>query len=94
MQLLREFRDVYLLTTRPGRRVVDVYYRLSPALADIIREHDLLRMSTQVALTPVVWAVQLGMGRAEWRQYMIAGCFLLGIPGCGWLVMRRRIHLR
>jgi hypothetical protein len=57
VQLLRNFRDEYLLTNVPGRAFVTLYYRLSPPLADFIARHPVLRGVTRLALTPLVAAV-------------------------------------
>lgn len=62
VQVLRDFRDHYLLTNAPGRQLVALYYRLSPPLADIIARHELLRTATRAVLTPVVFAVAHGTG--------------------------------
>ena len=57
VQLLREFRDDYLLTNAPGRAFVALYYHYSPPLADFISRHTVLRSMTRLALTPLVVAV-------------------------------------
>jgi len=57
VQLLRNFRDEYLLTNAPGRAFVALYYRCSPPLADFIARHTVLRGVTRLALTPLVVAV-------------------------------------
>ncbi|MHB8123650.1 MAG: MXAN_6640 family putative metalloprotease [Desulfuromonadaceae bacterium] len=57
VQLLRDFRDKYLLTTAPGRAFVTAYYRHSPPLAGFIARHPLLRSVTRLALTPLVMVV-------------------------------------
>ena len=57
VQLLRNFRDEYLLTNTPGRAFVALYYRFSPPLADFIARHTVLRGLTRLALTPLVIAV-------------------------------------
>lgn len=57
VQLLRNFRDQYLLTNAPGRAFVTLYYRCSPPLADLIARHPLLRGAARLALTPLVVAV-------------------------------------
>lgn len=57
VQVLRDFRDRYLLSNAPGRAFVALYYRLSPPLADFIAGHEFLRGMMRVALTPIVAAV-------------------------------------
>jgi hypothetical protein len=54
VKLLREFRDLYLLTNRPGRRFVEVYYHYGPLAADYIEEHDWLKPIVRLALMPLV----------------------------------------
>ena len=57
VELLRDFRDRFLLTNAPGRALVVAYYSLSPPLADIIAKHEPLRFLARLLLTPVVFAV-------------------------------------
>jgi hypothetical protein len=59
VQILRSFRDRYLMTSAPGRMLVAVYYRLSPPAAALIREHPALRAATRIALRPVIWGARL-----------------------------------
>ncbi len=62
---LREFRDVYLLPSRSGRAFVELYYTLSPPMADVIAADEGLRMGVRAVLAPVVAASEtlLGTGR-------------------------------
>jgi len=55
---LREFRDRCLLTNRPGRAFVEWYYRVSPAVAAVVAEHESLRAAVRWGLTPVVYGVK------------------------------------
>ena len=57
VQVLRDFRDRYLLTNRPGRGFVALYYRLSPPLAAFIARHDTLRLLARFLLTPLVYGL-------------------------------------
>ena len=59
---LRTLRDRYLVTNAVGRTLVGWYYRLSPPIADFIRERDELRTLIRWGLTPVVGAARALMG--------------------------------
>ncbi|HAS54825.1 MAG TPA: hypothetical protein DCS42_12255 [Nitrospiraceae bacterium] len=58
VKALRKFRDEYLLNNSAGRVFVNLYYRYSPPLADIIARHETLRATVRVALTPVVCSIK------------------------------------
>jgi hypothetical protein len=58
VKVLRDFRDMYLLTNGPGRAFVSAYYRYSPPIADFIREHEGLRFFVRAVLTPLVYALE------------------------------------
>ncbi|PKN16311.1 MAG: hypothetical protein CVU66_01410 [Deltaproteobacteria bacterium HGW-Deltaproteobacteria-23] len=55
---LRNFRDKYLLTNLPGRVLVATYYKISPPIADFIKEHESARFIVRILLTPVIFAVK------------------------------------
>lgn len=54
LNILRNFRDNYLLTNALGQSVVDVYYRYSPALASFIEQEPYLQEIGKILLIPVV----------------------------------------
>ena len=54
VQLLREFRDQYLLTNAPGKCFVRYYYKHGPIAAGYIDEHDWLKPIVRVLLIPLV----------------------------------------
>ncbi len=64
VQLLRAFRDEYLLSNVPGRAFVDWYYRNSPPLAEYIAQREWLRGLTRGALTPLVYGIRYPGGSA------------------------------
>jgi len=55
IEVLRQFRDEYLLTNPVGRLLVSLYYGSSPPLADYISKNEGLRAVTRMALEPITW---------------------------------------
>jgi hypothetical protein len=54
IQILRRFRDEYLLTNPAGQGLVDIYHTISLPLADFISEHPSLKPIVRAGLMPVV----------------------------------------
>lgn len=54
VEVLRKFRDQYLLTNSLGRKLVKLYYRCSPPLASFIARHETLRAVVRVGLLPFI----------------------------------------
>ncbi len=54
VQALRDFRDVYLAPSEPGRRFIRWYYRNGPAAADFIDRYPFLKPLVRALLTPLV----------------------------------------
>lgn len=58
VEILRNFRDKYLLTNLPGRAFVAFYYKYSPPIADYIAKHETLGGLTRIALSPLVYSIK------------------------------------
>jgi len=58
VQVLRRFRDTYLLANGAGRAFVEFYYRYSPPLASLIRTHEPLKILVRILLTPIVYSIK------------------------------------
>jgi hypothetical protein len=54
IQVLRDFRDEYLLTNPAGQALVGLYYRVSPPMAEFITEHPSLKPIVRTGLLPAV----------------------------------------
>ncbi len=84
VRTLRDFRDSYLLTNGPGRTFVHIYYALSPALADVVRQHEALRAIARTLLVPFIYGAKhpRTMAMVVSLMVMLAGLTL-------WRVLRR-----
>lgn len=83
VQILRQFRDVYLLPSRAGQWFVENYYRYSPSVADVIAEHDTLRALVRLVLAPVVAAGYVALHTTAAQKaailMLIVGLMLAGV---------------
>ncbi|MEE8492855.1 MAG: SBBP repeat-containing protein, partial [Nitrospirales bacterium] len=77
--VLRELRDRYLVTNAPGQFMVAAYYRLSPPLARLIAEDEMLRATTRGALRPVVWWANLAFTSPTLALLLLGGAVLSGL---------------
>ena len=50
VKVLRDFRDKYLISSKIGRKFVDLYYRYSPRIAGFISKHKSLRIMARFYL--------------------------------------------
>ena len=73
VQLLRRFRDLYLMPFKIGRAFVKSYYKYSPPVAEVIADHDILRAIVRWSLIPLIalsWML-LHMGTAPTLSFLI-----------------------
>lgn len=84
VKILRDFRDSYLITTAPGRAFVELYYTVSPPIADVIAKHEVLRIITRVLLMPLILLVEYPMAG------VFAALLLVALASC-LAVSRRRL---
>jgi C1A family cysteine protease len=74
VEILRQFRDRYLLTNYPGQKFVAWYYRNGPAAANFIKDKPLVKAATRVALYPLIgFSLLLISG---YLPFVIAGLLL------------------
>ena len=86
VNVLREFRDRFLLTNTVGRAFVDLYYTYSPPVADFIARHETLQAAVRLSLLPSVgvsW-ISLKFGTVTTLVLIILLCSgLAGLAGFG-----------
>ena len=90
IQILREFRDEYLLPNPPGRAFVDFYYRVSPPLAEFITEHPSLKPIVRAGLVPAVAMSTIAINTTLTEKVAIAGLLVLVSVALAVWVTRRR----
>jgi len=54
VRILRDFRDRYLMPTKLGRMLVDLYYKYAPSVADLIGKHKILKVAVRISLLPII----------------------------------------
>jgi hypothetical protein len=59
VNVLRDFRDRYLLTNPCGAAFVQFYNRHSPAVAECIKQNSVLKTITIWLLTPLIYVIEL-----------------------------------
>jgi hypothetical protein len=77
IQILREFRDEYLLTNAVGRALVGVYYRVSPPMAEFITEHPSLKPIVRAGLAPALAMSAVAVNTTPAEKAAIIGLVVL-----------------
>jgi hypothetical protein len=90
IQILREFRDGYLLTNPLGQAFVDFYYRTSPPIAEFITEHLSLKPIVRAGLLPAVAMSTVVVNTTPTEKASIAGLLaLVSVALAVWITRRR-----
>jgi len=87
--VLREFRDEYLLTNRPGRAFVDLYYKTSPPIAGLITEHPGLKPAVRVGLMPAVAMSTVVVNTTPAEKAAIVVLLLISVAVALWVIRHR-----
>jgi hypothetical protein len=90
IQILRDFRDEYLLTNPLGQALVDVYYRGSPPIAEFIREHPSLKPVVRAGLLPAVAVSTVAVNTTSVEKMVIVGLLVLVAAAVAVWATRRR----
>jgi hypothetical protein len=54
VRILRDFRDKYLMPSKLGRKMVGLYYKYSPSVANFISKHKVLKVVVKISLLPII----------------------------------------
>ena len=89
VQVLREFRDRYLMTTGAGRALVAWYYRCGPHGAQFINAHPWLKPPVRLALLPLIVLALFLTGTTPLAKLAILTCAVLS-----WFYLRQRLRAK
>lgn len=87
VEILRDFRDSYLLQVEPGRKFVDFYYAVSPPVADLIAPRAWMRFIVRLLLLPFVGFSWLALHTGIWQA---VGISVVGVWLAGYGVVRTK----
>jgi hypothetical protein len=65
IDILREFRNEKLITNHVGRSLVNLYYTLSPPIANVISRNNYMRSLVRANLSPIVKF----FNQKKWKSY-------------------------
>ena len=89
IDVLRQFRDEYLLTNPVGQALVELYYEISPPVAEFIDENPALKPIVRVGLAPAVAITTVAVSTTSAEKISIAGSLALVSVGLAvWLRKR------
>ena len=90
IEILHQFRDEYLLTSPVGQALVDLYYRVSPPIAEFIAEHPSLKLIVRTGLLPAVAVSVLAVNTTGVEKIAIVGVMaLVSVALAVWATRRR-----
>jgi Leucine-rich repeat (LRR) protein len=90
IQILREFRDEYLLTNLLGQALVGLYYRVSPQIAEFITDHPGLKPIVRAGLVPAVAMSTVVVNTTPAEKTAIVGLLVLVSAALAVWAKRRR----
>ena len=90
VQILRKFRDGYLLTNPVGQSFVNLYYSVSPPIGEFITQHPGLKPMVRAGLVPAVTVSTVVVNTTPTGKAGIAGLLVLvSVTLAVWAARRR-----
>jgi len=91
VQTLRDFRDDYLLANPLGQAFVDLYYKVSPPIAEFITDHPSLKPLVRAGLVPAVALSAAIVNTTEAEKLAMVGLLVLvSVAVAVWAARRRK----
>ena len=89
VQILRDFRDRFLLTSSAGQAFVKFYYEVSPPIAGRIAQSEGLRSITRGSLMPFVGMAYLMVTYGVTATLLLALSLMLMLGAVAWIIRRK-----
>lgn len=89
VQILRDFRDRFLLTSSAGQAFVKFYYEVSPPIAGKIAQSEGLRSITRGSLMPFVGMAYLMVTYGVTTTLLLALSLMLMLGAVVWIIRRK-----
>jgi hypothetical protein len=89
IQILRDFRDEYLLTNPIGQVLANLYYSLSPSIAEFITEHPSLKSVVRTEIAPMLVVSAMAVNTTGDEKIAIVSFLVLTLAAVAVWVMRR-----
>ncbi|MDP2855383.1 MAG: CFI-box-CTERM domain-containing protein [Smithellaceae bacterium] len=89
VQILRDFRDSFLLTSSAGQAFVKFYYEVSPPIAGKIAQSEGLRFITRGSLMPFVGMAYLMVTYGVTTTLLLALSLMLMLGAVVWIIRRK-----
>jgi hypothetical protein len=90
IQILRNFRDEYLLTNLVGQALGGLYYRVSPPIAKFITVHPSLKPIARAGLVPAVVLSTIAVNTTPAEKMAIASLLvLISVAVAVWVTRRQ-----
>ena len=86
-------RDRFLVTNAVGRAFVHLYYTYSPPIADIIANHNSLKIAVRIGLLPLVGVSWLALKTGPMFTLFILACLAFFVLGFIRPFSRRMFHI-
>ena len=90
VQVLRDFRDRYLLGYKLGGKLVELYYQKSPPIAEMISKSEGLQLITRWCLLPVVGIAYLAVSFGIITTFLVMTFGVLMAVSASVIIMRKR----
>ena len=91
IQILRDFRDEYLLTNPMGKILVDIDYRISPPIAGFIINHPSLKPIVRGLGIVLLWRHKRcnHQHHPRWKAAILGFLVLISLALTAWAIRRR-----